>query len=152
MFAQGRAVVPEGHVSVASASREHEGCGVLALPAQRHQDGLWVDSGHGQSHVGHNIWFICLYFILMLKSITSFFVNIRFEVSLRPSGSRSWTASSPSVLTFCPTAERALCSPRLRGGSWRAKSYRPNSTARTCCSTWRLVRKHSYCNMLCVYT
>lgn len=44
---KGRAVVPEGHVSLASTTCEHEECCVLALPAQRHQKYLWMESGQG---------------------------------------------------------------------------------------------------------
>lgn len=46
---QDGAVVPEGHVSVAPASCEHEECGLLALPAQRHQDRLRMEPGHGET-------------------------------------------------------------------------------------------------------
>lgn len=45
---QSWAAVPEGHVPVASAPCEHEECGIVALPAQRHQDCIWVELGHGE--------------------------------------------------------------------------------------------------------
>lgn len=66
---------------------------------------------------------------------------VRFVVSLRRSGSRSWITWSPSWPTSCPTAKRALCSRRAKDESWRRTFSRPSSTARTCCLTWRLVRQ-----------
>lgn len=69
----------------------------------------------------------------------------RFAVSLRQSASRSWTTWSLSWPTSCPTAERALCSRRVKDGSWSLRSSRPSSSAGTCWSTWRPVRLQQPC-------
>lgn len=151
---QSWAAIPEGHVPVASAPCEHEECGIVALPAQRHQDCIWVELGHGEilsmrlNVTAMNLDFILspwwFQFVVLFFSSVIFIFSLlvspfRFRVSLHQSGSTSSITWSPRWPTFCQTAKRARCSRRPKDESSRRTFSRPSNTARTCCSTWRPV-------------
>lgn len=92
---QGRAVVSEGHVSVASAPCEHEECSILALPAQRRPDCLRVEPGHGEALwraavLICSLWFYSALFCLLTLKPFLFL----------PSSSALLYLSAPSVSPF----------------------------------------------------
>lgn len=139
MCVQGRAVVPEGHVFMASAACKHEECGVVELPAERHQDRLWMEPGHGEIH---SLLFVFYHFLLQFHVVlTAHLPSVRYAASLPQSGSRLWVTWTLIWPTSWPTAIRAICSRPLRGRKWRKTCSRHSNTARTCCSTWRPVRR-----------
>ena len=154
MCVQGRAAVPEGHVSVASAACEHEERGVLALPAQRHPDRLRMEPGHGEAPLpwGFVVFSPILMSLLAVLTLPLCVSPVRCVVSLLQSGSRSWITWSPRCQTSCLTAKRASCSRQEKDESWRRRSSRPRRTARTCCSTWRPVRLiHTFTQVQCTH-
>lgn len=135
---QGRAVVPEGHVFMAPAACEHEERGVVELPAERHQDRLWMEPGHGELH---SFFVFCNFLLQFHVVLTAHLPSVRYAASLLRSGNRPWVTWTLIWPTSWPTARRAVCSRPLRGGKWRKTCSRHSDTARTCCSTWRPVRR-----------
>lgn len=73
---QGRAVISEGHVSVASTACEHEECCVLALPAERHQECVWMEPRHGEW-----VYCVCVFAVLLLFHSVVLFLHLNIPVN-----------------------------------------------------------------------